>query len=577
MASGSARGAGGAGAAPAQVLSTLSPDEALKLNEAVGPELAVLGSCIARLYVCNPSPTATKQAAGSALNRFPGIRKGRWMATQIAGALALVMHRPSSSLYFMLFHHRTWALLFDYELYYDIEYKELSDHFHCFEMDDLMAGLCIASAVTAKAFFIKVKMMAPKQGVSVAKLLGTGVEKAAAKQAAKQAGASAPAVRVGADGSIVTDAMWLPDGTLNVENIPKAWKKLLQSAGFTKGDLRDPGMKLLIVACLEDCGISAQAPPRDLTEDEQAAFYSPEERRRYEQYKRDMQTYEAAMQKYDDEMRAYEAWQREQAGLAQWAAAMAEQQAAQQEAEQQQQHQQQAEQHDPPQQRRRSLSKRLADTFLGPAPPKPARTGAIALQPQPQQPAATVPHGAGKGPPPPMPPRDVTPPRPKQPDRISQAPQVPALPVIPLEVLEERAEYRDEAGEGLQESPESQQLAQAHAAPPPPPPSKAKRTTFFGLVKQKAPVLRPPSARADKSAPQTAGAALRPKSRAFVAEVRDKGASAGAHLKKPALPDLGSVNKVTQESLVDKLRQRLADRRGVIHVEADDDWGNLDE
>jgi hypothetical protein len=566
-------GVGGAGAAPAQELSTLSPDEALKLSEAVGPELAVLGSCIARLYACNPSPTATKQAADSALNRFPGIRKGRWMATQIAGALALVMHRPSSSLYFMMFHHQTWALLFDYELYYDLEYKELSDHFHCFEMDDLMAGFCIASAVTAKAFFVKVKMMAPKQGVSVGKLLGTGVEKAAAKQAAKQAGAGAPAVRVGADGSIVTDAMWLPDGTLNVENIPKAWKKLLKSAGFAKGDLRDPGMKLLIVACLEDCGISAQAPPRDLSEDEQAAFYSPEERRRYEQYKRDMREYEAAMEKYDDEIRAYEAWEREQAGLAQWAAAMAEQQEEDEQQQQQQQQQQQAEQHNFQQQRRRSLSKRLTDTFLGPAPAKPARTGAIVLQPQ--QPAAAVPPGAAKGPPPPMPSRDVTPPRPKRPDRISQAPQVPALPVIPLEVLEQRAEYRDEAGEGLREAPESQQLAHAHAAPPPPPPSKSKRTTFFGLVKQKAPVLRPPSARADKSAPQTAGAALRPKSRAFVAEVRDKGA--GAHLKKPTLPDLGSVKKGTQESLVDKLRQRLADRRGVIHVDADDDWGNLDE
>ncbi len=553
------------------MLSTLSPDEALALSEAVGPELAVLGSCIARLYVCNPAPTATKQVADSAINRFPGIRKGRWMGTHVRGALALVMHRPTSSLYFMMFNHRSWVLLFDYELYYDLEYKELSDHFHCFEMDDLMAGFCIASAVTAKAFFVKVKMMAPKQGVSVGKLLGSGVEKAAAKQA-KQAGAGAPVVRVGADGSIVTDAMWLPDGTLNVDNIPQAWKKLLKSAGFSKGDLRDPGMKLLIVACLEDCGISAQAPPRDLTEDEQAAFYSPDERRRYEQYKRDMHEYEAAMKKYNEEMRAYEAWEREQTGLAQWAAAMAEQHATQHTAQHAEQHaEQDLEQQQ--QQRRRSLSSRLSDTFLGPAPPKPARTGDIALQ---QQQAAATPRGAAKGPPPPMPPRDLTPPRPKRPDRISVAPQLPALPVIPLEVLKEHEAGRDVAGEGPQEALEGHQDAHATPAPTPAPapaptPPRNKRTTFFGLIKQKAPALRPPSTRDDKSAPQTAGAALRPKSRAFVAELRDKGA--GAHLKKPALPDLGSVD----ESMVDKLRQRLAERRGVIHVEADDDWGNLDE
>ena len=56
------------------------------------------------------------------------------------GAVVFVIDRSIDTFVFQIYDLTCFELRFEYELYEDIEYEELTKQFHAFEMEDCVAG-----------------------------------------------------------------------------------------------------------------------------------------------------------------------------------------------------------------------------------------------------------------------------------------------------------------------------------------------------------------------------------------------------------------------------------------------------
>jgi hypothetical protein len=131
------------------------------ISKKIGSTASVLASAVVRLYLASPNPKANRKDPNCILNTWRDLTDSAWKNTNIIGALVLVVDRVVDTYLLRIFDLDSLELRFEYELYEDIDYKELDKQFHAFEMDDCVAGLAFAMAEEAPKFLSKVNALKP--------------------------------------------------------------------------------------------------------------------------------------------------------------------------------------------------------------------------------------------------------------------------------------------------------------------------------------------------------------------------------------------------------------------------------
>jgi hypothetical protein len=185
-----------------------------------------------------------------------------WVNSKVEGMLCLVFEYRTSKHFFMIFDVRTGEVIYEFELYQGIFYREAMPNFHAYETSDGYVGFGFLSSRVAKQFHELVTNRA---------------------SSAEQ---------------LMSGAFFNDDGSINLAQLPGQWKKLLQDAGFTSEELSDPAFTGMIVQVLQEVGLTTQAPERNQTRQQLLAQgYSQEQVLTYEQYMRDLAAYEEQLRK----------------------------------------------------------------------------------------------------------------------------------------------------------------------------------------------------------------------------------------------------------------------------------------
>ena len=120
---------------------------------------------LARLHLASPDPrkmAARRKDPESILNQFPTLSNSEWTYADVVGGLCLVIDREMQTVVFQIYNIDTSDIRFEYELYEDINYMQLNSRFHCFEMEDCVAGFHFSSEEVAEKFFSKVDALKPR-------------------------------------------------------------------------------------------------------------------------------------------------------------------------------------------------------------------------------------------------------------------------------------------------------------------------------------------------------------------------------------------------------------------------------
>ena len=82
-----------------------------------------------------------------------------WLYSDLEGFLCYVMNMEEKTRYLCLYDTETYELLFKFELYKDFEkfYYNITDNFHCFEVNNGFIGLKFYDKSEAKLFSVIVK------------------------------------------------------------------------------------------------------------------------------------------------------------------------------------------------------------------------------------------------------------------------------------------------------------------------------------------------------------------------------------------------------------------------------------
>ncbi|CAK9010597.1 Wiskott-Aldrich syndrome protein homolog 1, partial [Durusdinium trenchii] len=156
----------------------LTSRELRHLGRLLGDKKSVMASGVVQLYLASPDPVVLGEkkskakkkeqergiAAETIVEQFPKIleNKGDWVFTRVVGALAFVVDRELETYLFQIFDLKGFVLRFQFELYEDIDYQELHQQFHAFELDHCVAGFNFAEPSVARTFYAKVNSLKPK-------------------------------------------------------------------------------------------------------------------------------------------------------------------------------------------------------------------------------------------------------------------------------------------------------------------------------------------------------------------------------------------------------------------------------
>eukprot|EP00924_Labyrinthula_sp_SR-Ha-C_P011241 snap_masked-scaffold_48-processed-gene-1.63-mRNA-1 protein AED:1.00 eAED:1.00 QI:0/-1/0/0/-1/1/1/0/998 len=146
---------------------SLTPSEHQRLKASLPLQFDLITYSIARLFLSSPDPKLAGFAdPDSILAQFPALTSSRWTDTEVTGAICLVkdFSDPNQPTFFQIYSLKTFSLLFEYELYEDINYVQdrEENQFHYFEMEDCVAGFAFSSLSDANAFFAHVLTNKPR-------------------------------------------------------------------------------------------------------------------------------------------------------------------------------------------------------------------------------------------------------------------------------------------------------------------------------------------------------------------------------------------------------------------------------
>jgi len=306
--------------------SSLTDAQRSTIAKKVGAKASVLSSAVVKLYLASPNPKANRKDPNCILNTWRDLTDSSWKNTHIMGGLVLVVDRQLDTYLLRIFDLDTYELRFEYELYEDIDYKELDKQFHAFEMDDCVAGLAFALAEEAPRFLSKVNAIKPTaKSNAVDALKGKKKEKSGGAGLfgrKKKPTAPTKPMQVSAVTNVVhTQHIGInADGTFDLNNISPEWKALFRQAGIKKKDLTNPETaKAIAETIAATTGMRVvQTPamvPQMTDDDMKTAGFTTDQIREYDEYQAALAKYEADLAAYEAEQGALAAWERDNAAF----------------------------------------------------------------------------------------------------------------------------------------------------------------------------------------------------------------------------------------------------------------------
>eukprot|EP00004_Rigifila_ramosa_P007341 TRINITY_DN1830_c1_g1_i1.p2 TRINITY_DN1830_c1_g1~~TRINITY_DN1830_c1_g1_i1.p2 ORF type:complete len:397 (-),score=115.63 TRINITY_DN1830_c1_g1_i1:54-1220(-) len=217
---------------------------------------AELGAAVARLYLSN----------GSA-----------WELSGV-GALVLVDDRSRGGKFVCLVDADGGGVVWEHELYENLQYVQNAAFFHSFEVADRIAGFSFASNSEADAFQKAVQAHVPKKKgaapTAPAPAPAPTPAPAAKKEEKKKSGGLFGGLFGGGgkaeEDEIVISAPtdfkheghigWDAENGFTLDNIPPEWKKLFQQAGIKKSDMKNAETRNLVLGIVAEASMGA-APP----------------------------------------------------------------------------------------------------------------------------------------------------------------------------------------------------------------------------------------------------------------------------------------------------------------------------
>lgn len=299
----------------------LTMRELKEFDGIVGPKSSIIASGIARLHLASPDPkkmASRRRDPESILNQFPNLSNSEWTYADVVGGLCLVFDRELQTVVFQIYNIETSDIRFEYELYEDINYMQLNSRFHCFEMEDCVAGFHFSSEEVAEKFFSKVNALKPRVPDNKKKKKGRRGRKT--KPARKKKPKKGDFVvgepqlfehtgHVGVDGT----------GNFDFSQITPEWKKIFKDAGIRKKDLKNPEVAAEIMTAIRKQEMTAQyqAQPEyeNYTQEDLEQMYTPEVREEYEEYQQQLEEYQNEIEQFRREQQELDRWQRENAHL----------------------------------------------------------------------------------------------------------------------------------------------------------------------------------------------------------------------------------------------------------------------
>jgi hypothetical protein len=156
-------------------MTSVHESERVILGRKVGPTGSIIMSCMARLYLASPNPHINHgdddYEIDPILLQFPRLSAHEWTYTHIVGFLVLMVDHKMDTFLIRLYEYKTYHLRFEFEIYYDMEYKLLDPQFHAFEMENCVAGLSFSVKSEGVQFHSKISALKPTSKDSAATIL----------------------------------------------------------------------------------------------------------------------------------------------------------------------------------------------------------------------------------------------------------------------------------------------------------------------------------------------------------------------------------------------------------------------
>eukprot|EP01017_Pseudomicrothorax_dubius_P005963 TRINITY_DN1162_c0_g1_i1.p1 TRINITY_DN1162_c0_g1~~TRINITY_DN1162_c0_g1_i1.p1 ORF type:complete len:389 (-),score=109.50 TRINITY_DN1162_c0_g1_i1:109-1185(-) len=207
---------------------TISQARFEKLEEVVGEKATILFCALVRLFTCGPNDKS-------------------WIYSELAGGLCLVIDRSLGGICLLKLFDLNWNdLLMDFELYEDLHnyIKDANDSFFYFPIKGGMMGFSFANSNDSEHMKEVIQQYGPR----------TDEDNFQRQRMAR----SANLARKDSDITILSISKpfnfkheaHIGRDYLDVDNLPKEFKRIIKNAGLTKKELKDEKMRNLVLDML---------------------------------------------------------------------------------------------------------------------------------------------------------------------------------------------------------------------------------------------------------------------------------------------------------------------------------------
>eukprot|EP01132_Coremiostelium_polycephalum_P007588 gene7588-9329_t len=248
---------------------TLNDQEKGKVKFLHGNSCDVLSTAVARLYEG---------------------KQGRWEFAGIVGAVSVINNRVEKTHYIRIVELTGYRIVFEQEFYDGFDYQKQREFFHTFEGDSTVFGLSFGDANEAIEFYTHVLNITSKSGSAPVNAtasratntsstnLATSSSTSTKKEEKKKKGGGLFGKFFGNEEKEELEISsptnfkheshigWDAEHGFEIRNIPPDWRKLFQSAGIKKSELKNAETAQFIVNIIGDQLVNAQmaqqnAPP----------------------------------------------------------------------------------------------------------------------------------------------------------------------------------------------------------------------------------------------------------------------------------------------------------------------------
>mmetsp|Transcript_6664 Transcript_6664/g.8722 ORF Transcript_6664/g.8722 Transcript_6664/m.8722 type:complete len:742 (-) Transcript_6664:1576-3801(-) len=293
----------------------LSSAELESIQNSLGQTATVLSSGVARLHLASPDPTLKNPEPDSILRTFPNLNNREWTDSTVTGGLVLVIDRQNRSVLFQIYDLESMELRFETELYENIEYNQMNNQFHAFEMKDCIAGFQFADARVGAKFYAKVNKSRPVvKSIKLKKSKGNGsmwnLRPFRRKSRRKDSLEIGEVMMVEHKGHMGLDS----NGGFDLNNIPAEWKQMFRKAGIRKADLKDADTAKQVIETIQNHEMNqmyqAQPEYQGYTPEELESMYTVEHRQQYMNYQKELHEYQKQIEARKAEEEALAAWEK---------------------------------------------------------------------------------------------------------------------------------------------------------------------------------------------------------------------------------------------------------------------------